>query len=207
MTTHTLALAIAYASSVVGVAQSVPQIVRAVRHPHMGGVAPLSWAISAVACTAWITYGVRAGIGPQIPGNVLLVTGSVAIVLLVPSALPRARRAGLLGAAALAVVSLSSVLPPEGVGFLAFGIGLFSAWPQVVTTLRGTPEAAGVSLATFGLRLVSGLGWFTYAILARDVPVIFSATVMLSTTLLVLVVEGQRRGAPALDEIGVLEPA
>lgn len=207
MTAHSLALDIAYAASVVGVAQSVPQIARTLRHPHMKGVAPMSWAISAIACSAWITYGVRAGIGPQIPGNVLLVTGSVSIVLLVPSSLSRGRRAALLASAGAVVVAVACALPPEGAGFLAFGIGLFSAWPQVVTTLRGSRDAAGVSLLTFSLRLVSGAGWFAYAVLARDVPVIFSSVVALSTTLLVLSVEASRRSAPVLDEVPVLEPA
>lgn len=207
MTTHSLAVTIAYVASVVGVITVVPQILRTVRHPHMGGVAPLSWAISVVACTAWVTYGVRAGVAPQIPGNVLLISGSAAIVLLVPSTLSRSRRALLLLTAVLAVVSVSTRLAPETVGYLAFGIGLFSAWPQVFATLRGRREAAGVSLTTFSLRTAAALGWLSYAVLARDVPVLLSATVMLSTTLLVLVVEASRRTVPVLDEIPVLEPA
>ena len=207
MTTHSLAVTIAYVASVVGVITVVPQILRTVRHPTMGGVAPLSWAISVVACTAWVTYGVRAGVAPQIPGNVLLISGSAAIVLLVPSTLSRSRRALLLLTAVLAVVSVSTRLAPETVGYLAFGIGLFSAWPQVFATLRGRREAAGVSLTTFSLRTAAALGWLSYAVLARDVPVLLSATVMLSTTLLVLVVEASRRTVPVLDEIPVLEPA
>lgn len=207
MTSHSLAVTIAYVASVVGVITVVPQILRTVRHPHMGGVAPLSWAISVVACTAWVTYGVRAGVAPQIPGNVLLISGSAAIVLLVPSTLSRSRRALLLLTAVLAVVSVSTRLAPETVGYLAFGIGLFSAWPQVFATLRGRREAAGVSLTTFSLRTAAALGWLSYAVLARDVPVLLSATVMLSTTLLVLVVEASRRTVPVLDEIPVLEPA
>ena len=207
MTSHTLALTIAYAASVVGVITVVPQILRTVRHPHMGGVAPLSWAISAVACTAWITYGARAGVAPQIPGNVLLVAGAVSIVLLVPSALTRSRRALLLLSAVLAVVGVSTMLPAEGVGYLAFGIGLFSAWPQVFATLRGTREAAGVSLTTFSLRTAAAVGWLSYAVLARDVPVLLSAVIMLSTTLLVLVVESSRRTVPVLEQLQVLEPA
>lgn len=207
MTSHSLAVTIAYVASVVGVSTVVPQILRTIRHPHMGGVAPLSWAISVVACTAWVTYGVRAGVAPQIPGNVLLISGSATIVLLVPSTLSRSRRALLLLTAVLAVVSVSTRLAPETVGYLAFGIGLFSAWPQVFATLRGAREAAGVSLATFSLRTAAALGWLSYAVLARDVPVMLSATVMLSTTLLVLVVEASRRTVPVLDELPVLEPA
>ncbi len=209
MTSHSLALTIAYAASVLGVITVVPQIVRTFRHPHLGGVAPLSYAISVAALVAWITYGFRAGVAPQIPGNVLLLSGSVAIVLLVPSELSRSRRALLLAASALVVVTVSTRLSPEEVGFLAFGIGLFSAWPQVFATLRGTREDAGVSLTTFSLRSVAAVGWLSYAVLARDVPVVLSAVIMLGTTVLVLVVEASRRAAPlpVLDDVAVLEPA
>ena len=207
MTSHTLALTIAYAASVFGVAAVVPQILRTLRHPHMTGVAPLSYAVSILACTGFMIYGLRADVMPQIPGNVLLVTGSIAIVLLVPSHLSRSRRALMLAAAMSAVALVAFHVPVETAGFLAFGISLFSAWPQVVTTLRGTREAAGVSLTTFSLRLAAGLGWLAYAVIARDVPVIFSAGVMVGTTMLVLAVESARRTEPVLEEIPVLEPA
>jgi uncharacterized protein with PQ loop repeat len=207
VTSHTLALTIAYAASLFGVAAVVPQILRTLRHPHMAGVAPLSYAVSILACTGFMIYGLRAEVLPQIPGNVLLVTGSIAIVLLVPSHLSRSRRALLLGAAMTTVAAVSFHVPVQAAGFLAFGISLFSAWPQVVTTLRGTREAAGVSLTTFSLRLGAGLGWLAYAVIDRDVPVIFSASVMVGTTLLVLGVESARRVEPVVGEIPVLEPA
>jgi uncharacterized protein with PQ loop repeat len=105
------------------------------------------------------------------------------------------------------VALVSFNVPVETAGFLAFGISLFSAWPQVLTTLRGTREAAGVSLTTFSLRLAAGVGWLAYAVIARDVPVIFSASVMVGTTMLVLGVESSRRVEPVLEEIPVLEPA
>lgn len=207
MTSHTLALTIAYAASVLGVSAVVPQIARTLRHPHMGGVAPMPYAVSILACTGFLVYGLRADVMPQIPGNVLLISGSVAIVLLVPSSLARGARALLLAAAVAAVAVVSFSVPVQTAGFLAFGISLFSAWPQVVTTLRGSREAAAVSLSTFTLRLGAGLGWLAYAVLNRDVPVIFSATVMVATTVLVLVVEAGRRTEPVLEEIPVLEPA
>ena len=207
MTSHTLALTIAYAASVFGVASVIPQILRTIRHPHMAGVAPLSYFVSILACTGFMIYGLRADVIPQIPGNVLLVSGSVAIVLLVPSHLSRMLRAALLVAAVTTVTVVSFNVPVETAGFIAFGISLFSAWPQVVTTLRGTREAAGVSLTTFSLRLAAGVGWLTYAVIARDAPVIFSASVMVGTTLLVLGVESSRRVEPVLEEIPVLEPA
>jgi len=207
VTSHTLALTIAYVASVFGVSAVVPQILRTLRHPHMAGVAPLSYAVSILACTGFMIYGLRADVIPQIPGNVLLVTGSIAIVLLVPSHLSRSRRALMLAAAMTVVALVAFRVPVETAGFLAFGISLFSAWPQVLTTLRGSREAAGVSLTTFTLRLAAGLGWLAYAVIAHDVPVIFSAGVMTGTTLLVLAVESSRRTESVLEDIPILEPA
>ena len=40
----TFAQLLAYAGSAVGVAMVAPQIVRTVKHPHLGGVSPWSWA-------------------------------------------------------------------------------------------------------------------------------------------------------------------
>src|ERR1044072_2789336 len=95
----TVADAAGYLGSALGVAMVVPQILRTLRNRQLPGVSALSWALTAIACTTWLLYGVRTTEIPQIPGNVLLVSGAVAVVLLVPSrfsALPRAL--GLAGA-------------------------------------------------------------------------------------------------------------
>ena len=207
LSAHDAAVCLAYLGATLGVAMVVPQIVRTVRHPDLAGVSPASWGLTALGCLSWLTYGVRTATIPQIPGNVLLVTGSIAIVLLVPSHLSRSRRALMLAAAMIVVALVAFRVPVETAGFLAFGISLFSAWPQVLTTLRGSREAAGVSLTTFTLRLAAGLGWLAYAVIAHDVPVIFSAGVMTGTTLLVLAVESSRRTESVLEDIPILEPA
>ena len=207
MDTHLIALTVAYAASAAGASSVLPQITRTLRNRHMGGVAPLSYAVTSVACTVWMVYGMRAEVWPQIPGNVLLVTGAVAIVLLVPHRRSPWTRAALLGSAMLGAAYLAFTVPVAAAGMLAFGIGLFSAWPQVVTTLRGARVAAGVSLTAFGLRLAAGLGWLFYAVLDRDIPVLLSATVMVATTMLILGVEARRRAAHASMEFPVLEPA
>ena len=207
MDAHLLALTVAYAASAAGAASVLPQIARTLRNRHMGGVAPLSYAVTSVACTVWMIYGQRAEVWPQIPGNVLLVTGAVAIILLVPHRLSPTTRALMLASAMLVAAVVAVEVPVAAAGMVAFGIGLFSAWPQVITTLRGSRTAAGVSLATFSLRLAAGLGWLACAVLAHDVPVLLSATVMVATTVLVLGVEARRRTVPSVVPMPVLEPA
>jgi uncharacterized protein with PQ loop repeat len=202
----TLALGLAYVGSAIGVAMVVPQILRIVRHPAMGGVSPWTWAITATSCVLWLTYGVRTGSMPQIPGNVLLVAGAITIVLLVPATWSRSLRGALLVAVTGTLVLVSTQLAPEQVGFLAFGIGVFGMWPQVYETAwarRGMGPSA-ISLTSQGLKLASQLCWITFAMLTLDVPVIVSALMALSTNGIVTAVElGRRRGSelelPAYD--------
>jgi uncharacterized protein with PQ loop repeat len=206
VTLTTFALGLAYIGSVIGVAMVIPQILRIVRHPTMGGVSPWTWAITATSCVLWMTYGVRSGSLPQIPGNVFLVTGAVVIVLLVPAAWSRAFRAALLGGVVLSLVLVSTRLDPEQVGFLAFAIGVFGMWPQVYETVwarRGMGPSA-ISLTSQGLKLASQSLWIAFALITLDVPVIVSALMALSTNTVVTVVElGRRREAglelPAYD--------
>ena len=201
MTITTLALGLAYLGSAIGVTMVVPQILRILRHPTMGGVSPWTWAIMATSCVLWMTYGVRSGSLPQIPGNVLLVSGAVAIVLLVPAAWSRGRRAASLVGVALVLVLVSLRLTPEQVGFLAFGIGVFGMWPQVYETVwarRGMGPSA-ISITSQGLKLASQLCWITFAVLTLDLPVIVSALMALSTNGIVTGVELARRRPSDLE--------
>lgn len=199
MDTHTFALSLAYLGSAIGVVMVMPQILRIVRHPHMGGVSPWTWSLVAVSCSLWLTYGVRSSSLPQIPGNVLLIAGAVSIVLLVPAKWSRRRRAGGLAASALLLLLASTRLAPEQVGFLAFGIGMVGMWPQVYETTwarRGMGPSA-ISLTSNALKFAAQVCWLTFAILTTDLPVVAGAVMALSTNSVITSVElGRRRRAP-----------
>lgn len=196
---------LAYIASAIGVAMVVPQIQRIVRHPSMGGVSPWTWAITVVSCSLWMSYGVRTGSMPQIPGNVLLISGAVAVVLLVPAAWGRTARAAALASTSAVLVAGSTFLPAEAVGFLALGIGLFGMWPQVFETvwLRRGQGPSAVSLTSTALKLASQVLWLSFAVLSTDLPVLVAASMMLVTNTIVATVELARRRAAA----PVLEPA
>lgn len=199
MDAHTLGTLLAYVGSALGVAMVLPQIVRIVKHPAMGGVSPWTWAITVVSCSTWMAYGVRTLSIPQIPGNIFLVSGAVAIVLLVPAAWSRTRRALLLAGVTALSVGGSFLLPAEAVGFLALGIGLTGMWPQVFETvwLRRGMGPSALSLSSQALKVVSQSCWLAFAILTLDVPVLAAAIVTLSTNLVVGLVELARRRAAA----------
>ena len=198
-----LGTALAYLGSAIGVAMVIPQILRIVRHPHMGGVSPWTWAITVVSCTTWIAYGVRTGSMPQIPGNILLVSGAVAIVLLVPAAWSRSVRAVGLALATAVMVLVSTLLEPEVAGFFALAIGLTGMWPQVFETvwLRRGMGPSAISLTSQALKVLSQLCWLAFAVLTLDVPVLVAAIMTLSTNFVITGVEiARRRSADALPQ-------
>jgi uncharacterized protein with PQ loop repeat len=191
MTLHSLALSLAYTGAALGVVMVVPQIVRTLRHPTLGGVSPVAWGMTVLGCSMWLTYGLRTATLPQVPGNVFLVSGATCVVLLVPSPVTRGRRALYLAGAGGILLAVALVIPPHSVGYLAVTIGLVSAWPQVydsVVTWR-LGARSGVSVSTWSLKAVSQLFWLAYAVLDRDVPVLLSASVALSTAVLLVTLE------------------
>jgi len=196
MTVHGLALALAYTGAVLGVVMVVPQILRTLAHPKLGGVSPVAWSMTALACSMWLTYGIRTMTVPQIPGNVLLVSGAVAVVLLVPSPTSRRRRAATLGSVAVVLVTVALLVPAQVVGYLAVSIGFVSAWPQLydsVSTWRAGARS-GVSIVSWSIKSASQLCWLSYALLVADVPVALSATVALGTAVTLV----------ALESLGIL---
>jgi uncharacterized protein with PQ loop repeat len=181
-----------------GVAMVVPQIVRIVRHPSLPGVSPMSWALTTLACLSWMTFGIRTGATPQVPGNVLLVSGAIAVVLLANAPMARHRRGLLLAAGAAALVGVAWVIPAHTVGYFAFGVGLFSVWPQLYDSIGNwrARVSSGVSVSAWGLRIASQMCWLAYAIGTDDVPVGIAATVTLSTAIATVALEVAAR-APA----------
>ncbi len=191
MTAHALALALAYLGATLGVVMVVPQILRTLAHPTLGGVSPVAWSMTVLGCSMWLTYGIRTMTVPQIPGNVLLVSGAVCVVLLVPSAVSRRRRAATLATVWAAFLTVALLVPPHAVGYIAVSIGFVSAWPQVydsVATWRAGARS-GVSITTWSLKALSQVCWLTYAVLIGDVPVLLSSVVALSTAVTLLALE------------------
>jgi uncharacterized protein with PQ loop repeat len=184
-----------YLGSALGVVMVLPQIVRVLRSPHAGGVSALSWALTATCCLLWFMYGVRTAQPVQLVGNAFLITGAVVIALAVPSMVRAGWRVSGLGLAGAATVALGLALPGQAVGFAAFGLGLFSTWPQVATSVRTfrARSASGVSIGTFALKALSQSCWLLFAIGTRDSAVTVAALMALSTALLVIGLERAAR--------------
>jgi uncharacterized protein with PQ loop repeat len=199
MQLDTIAVATGYLGSALGVAMVVPQVLRTLRNRQLPGVSALSWALTAIACATWLLYGIRTAEIPQIPGNVLLVSGAVAVVLLVPSRTTPVVRALGLTAAATLIGLLAVVAPPAVIGGVGGGIGVVSGLPQLIRSLRRTAAVSAVSPLTWALRVASQAAWLGYGLMLHDLVVVFSASFLLTNALLVLLLETTRRSVPVLD--------
>ena len=188
-----VALAAGYLGSALGVAMVVPQILRTLRNPRLAGVSSLSWALTAMSCATWLFYGIRTAEIPQIPGNVLMVSGAIAVVVLVPSRAPKAIRAAGLAAAAALLGGLAVAAPPGVIGAVGGAIGVVSGLPQLLRSLRRAATASAVSPLTWALRAASQASWLGYGLMLHDLVVAFSATFLLGNALAVLLLETARR--------------
>ena len=50
MTVHSFALSLGYLAATLGVIMVVPQILRTVRRPDLGGVSPVAWSLTTLGC-------------------------------------------------------------------------------------------------------------------------------------------------------------
>jgi uncharacterized protein with PQ loop repeat len=205
---HSFALPLAYLGATLGVAMVLPQLSRTIRNPGLAGVSALSWGLTALACLTWLSYGLRTAAMPQIPSNILLAGGAVAVVLLVPSATSRGRRALALVTAGTLIAALATVLPPQTIGYLAFAIGLLSVWPQLLESFANWRSGgeSGLSLTTWSVKLAASSCWLAYALIATDLPVAVASAFGLTTNIAVFGMEaslrlrGARHAEVAVDQ-------
>jgi uncharacterized protein with PQ loop repeat len=209
VTAHGLFVGVGYVGSIFGVIMVVPQIVRIVRHPSLPGVSPVSWLLVCLGCLCWLTYGVRTGSAPQVPGNALLVTGAIVVFMLLRTHQSQSRRALVLVGSASPVLAVAWLAPAHVPGFMGFSFGLVSSWPQLYDSIGSWRRrvTSGVSIGTWTLRLASQLCWLTFGLGTRDVVVVISAVVSLTTAATLLSLEYLARTSPAAEPAYAIEVA
>ncbi|MCW2528065.1 MAG: hypothetical protein JWM76_2925 [Pseudonocardiales bacterium] len=195
---------VGYLGATIGVCMVIPQIARTYRNRALGGVSVLSWALSGLSSFTWLLYGVRAAETPQIPGNVLTVSGAMVIALAVPSPVGRSRRAVAIALPAAVLIALAATTPPTALGFVAFGIGIVSMLPQTLRSLRSTgDEVSAVSVLTWILFGVSQACWLIYALVVHDLVVTISACWIMASALAIVSSELRQRRRLTGDDPGV----
>jgi uncharacterized protein with PQ loop repeat len=178
MTTTLLAL---IASSVF-LLRLLPQPVRLVRHGVDAGVSPLAAMNAVVADSAWLAYGLWAGIPAVWIVSVLaLIPGLWTVALLRHKA--RAREVGL-AALWAGAIALSA---PLGVLAGALGAGVIvTHGPQVLTALRES-DLRGIAPMTWRLALADALCWGAYGWAIAD-PALLGYFAVLSTSAVIVLV-------------------
>jgi uncharacterized protein with PQ loop repeat len=193
ITPHELGTLLGYLGSALGVTMVIPQIVRTLANRRLTGVSALSWGLLVFSCSGWLLYGIKLREIVQIPGNVLLVSGAVAVVLLVPSRVPSAIRALALATGLSAYALLATVVPADAVVVFAIAIGQASAIPQVVQSVRrSSHERSAVSLSTWRMRVASQACWLGFALLTHEWVVLASALITQTCNVSILVMESRR---------------
>jgi uncharacterized protein with PQ loop repeat len=171
-----------YIGAALSVGMVVPQLIRTLRHPGLGGVSAISWLFTAAGCFAWLLYGIKGQIWPQIPGNTLIIPGAAAIVLAVP--------ARLLAATTGALVVTAVLARPDDLGYLAFGLSLVSALPQTITSVsRRRDGRSAVSIPAWAMRGASSGCWLFYGVMMHDRPIVVSSLVTLASVAVVITAE------------------
>lgn len=194
---------IGWLASVLFISRLLPQPFRLVRTGLPEGVSPLAAMNAVISETAWLIYGLQAGLVPVWAVSVAaLVPGIWTVVLL----RGRVRRHHLVRAGLwLAVIALAWAAGVLGV--ILGGTVLVSVGPQVWTALRER-DLRGLSVYTWLLAIGDALMWGAYGLAVDDPALLGYAAVLVTSAVIVLVRMAQTRSivigegaipSPALD--------
>jgi len=202
-----------FAGSTLGAVMVVPQVLRAARSTGPSGISINTWTMVAVACSAWILYGVWCRQWPQLLALVTLA-GALAIIVIV-SARNRVRvapRLALLGVAVGGLVGLTVIAGPAATGIAASAVGVFAALPQLVACLKAAADrsAAGsrssVSSATWLVYGLSQVFWLAFGIGVGDLIVIGYSVIVLALATGIVTAQRSRAQVDAAPAVRTADP-
>lgn len=207
VTPHELGTLFGYLGAALGASMVVPQIARTLRDRTLTGVSALSWAMGAFSCGGWLLYGIVGHEVVQIPGNVVIVGGSIAVALLAPARVAVLLRALLIGTGLAAYAAIAFLTSAAVVVGIAISIGVMSSLPQVVKSVRRPQHnRSAVSLSTWWMRVLSQSCWLAFAVLVRDWSV-FASSLYVQTCNVTILTAESRRAAVVHHDAAVTEHA
>jgi uncharacterized protein with PQ loop repeat len=189
-----------------GIASQWPQVWRLWRGHQYAGLSTLSCVLNLLTPLGWTAYGIARGSGVQIITNGTAAVGAAGIVAgLVVHARPRLSAWLPALIAGLAIIVCTGVFAGAApLGWLASGVTLSMALPQVVLLIRGRRrrqlDVRGVSRHRWVLSGLCNVFWFAYSIFVADRTIGFTSGVMLLSSVAVLVLCGRRTDQPAGPE-------
>jgi uncharacterized protein with PQ loop repeat len=192
-------------ASILFISRLLPQPIRLARTGLPEGVSPLAAINAVISETAWLIYGLQAGLVPVWAVSVAaLIPGVWTIVLL--------RRRTSAADVARAAVWLAVILAAwfgGALGVILGGSVLVSIGPQVWTAIRSS-DLRGLSVFTWLLAIGDALLWGAYGLVVGDGALLGYAAVLLSGATIVIVRMVQTRSVatgrralvvPALDPV------
>lgn len=148
-----------------------PQVVRVYRLRSVEGLSPTGTLHGVAATSLWTVYGASQGVVPLILSNVIVGFAMVLIgVAQVRHGVLAARMLAATAALATAVALMSTLVSPALTGWIAIAVGATSILPQTLHVLR-SDDLSGVSVAMYGLLILTAAGWATYGALIGDLLV------------------------------------
>jgi uncharacterized protein with PQ loop repeat len=168
-------------ASILFISRLLPQPLRLVRTGLPDGVSPLAAVNAVVAESAWLVYGLQAGLVPVWVVSLAALVPGVWTVVLLRRRLDRrvAARAGTW----VAVIVVAALLGRLGV---VLGVSVaVSIGPQVWTALRSS-DLRGLSPYTWLIAIADGLTWGAYGLAVGDAALLGYAAVLVGGSLVVL---------------------
>lgn len=181
-----IALIVGLIASLIGLAATIPQVIRA-RRTSVDGLSWGSQLLTLATCTIWGVYGLFIFDGIQIFNNAaaLILNGllAAAIIAAQPTRRP-AQALGVIVVTAAAAVVVAWAISPLTVGMIGSVIGSVRLVPQLRLALTGQP-LWGLDPWAVQLALGSSGIWLAYGLAAADIAVISSAglAVLMNTTI------------------------
>jgi uncharacterized protein with PQ loop repeat len=196
---------IGWLASVLFISRLLPQPFRLVRTGLPEGVSPLAAMNAVISETAWLVYGLQAGLVPVWAVSVAALVPGVWTVVLLRGQVRRRHlvRAGL-WLLVIGVAAAAGVL-----GVVLGATVLVSVGPQVWTAIR-EQDLRGLSVFTWLLAIGDALLWGAYGLAVGDAALLGYAAILFTSAVIVLVRMVQTRSitlgrgrtlAPALDGV------
>ena len=185
---------IGWSATLVGALLGLPQLLRLIRTHSVDGLSLLAWRAVLTLNIVWLGHGLHIGQPPQVVTNLVALSLTLPLVILLARAsgrsLPLVLAPSLAAAALIITVDLT-------LGSLAFGIaaiipGILANAGQSVELVR-SPLVSGVSPMFLLLACLNQCLWLTWALLVPDPGTIFAATLTLTMTSFNLIWFGLRR--------------
>lgn len=145
-----------------------PQVWRAVRHDTSHGLSPFALMHGLVGSALWFSYGViQSDVAVWFSNTSFIIAQSIIIsVVYRHGHIPRQVLIRL--AIAMVIIPLGfTQVPSAVVGFIAIAISGSSTFPQVFHVAK-TDNLHGISLASYGMTIISCSSWLAYGFVVHD---------------------------------------